>query len=167
MPKKLANNTLVGDVQFEWSIQEYEQHSRNFLWYALMTVVGVCLVLTGIFTGNFLFSLIIILFAIILFLQSHQTPPQITFKITELGLVIGGRFYPYQELSDFFIVYNPLEGIKTLFVETKSVTSPLLRIPLLDENPLEVKQVLGQYLLENLEKEEPLSERLARNWRLH
>ena len=45
----------------------------------------------------------IILFAIILFLQSHQLPPQVDFKITELGIIVGGRFYTYSEFNNFYI----------------------------------------------------------------
>lgn len=166
MPEQITEKTLIGDIQHEWTIQEYEQRSRSRAWYILAIVFGIGMVLVGIFTGNFLFSLIIILFSIILFLQSHQPAPQISFKISELGIIVGNRFYPFSELTEFFIVYNPLEDVKTLFIETKSVLRPILRVPLLDENPLEIKQILSQYLAENIEKEEPLSDRLARNWRL-
>jgi hypothetical protein len=107
------------------------------------------------------------LFAIILFLQAHQDPKQISFKITELGVVVGNRFYSFSELDSFFIIYNPPD-VKTLFLETKEVLKPMIRVPLLDMNPVDVKNVLRAYLPENFEREnEPLSDRAARNWQIH
>lgn len=167
MPKPLDQKTILGEVLHEWTIQEYEQHERGVRWYIIMIIVGLGMVFYGVLSGNFLFALIIILFAIILFLQSHQTPPQVRFQITELGVVVGNRFYSYLEFSGFYIIYNPPE-VKTLYLETISSWRPKLIIPLLDINPIEVKHTLREFLPEHTEKEEePLSDRAARNWRLH
>ena len=100
-------------------------------------------------------------------MQSHQKPLKVPFKITELGIVIGNRFYGFSELESFYIVYEPPE-VKTLFFETKSSFRPLLRIPLVDANPLKVRVSLKEFLSENFEKEEePYSDTFARNWKLH
>lgn len=167
MPKPLAEDVLIGSILHRWTIQEYDQHQRGVLWYIFMTSAGLILVAYGLISSNFLFSLIIILSAIIIFLQSHQAPQQILFQITELGVIIGNKFYSYGELDNFYIIYNPPE-IKTLFIETKSALRPMLRIPLLDENPIEVRQDLRKYLDEDLEKEEePRSDTVARRWKIH
>ncbi len=151
----------------EWTILEYEQHERNLAWYVIMGLAGLFLVGYGLLTGNFLFALIIILFAIILFLRSHQTPNQVLFQITELGVVVGSRFYPYTELKDFYIIYNP-PAVKTLFLNPNSIMRPILHIPLLDKNPVEVKHSLRAFLPEDLEKEkEPISEEIGRSWKMH
>ena len=167
MPKPLTEDIITGDVLHEWTIQEYDQHERGTWWYILMLSVGLVLVAYGLFTQNFLFSLIIILAAIILFLQSHQSPLQVPFRIAELGLMVGNRFYPYTELERFYIIYNPSE-VKTLFIETKSVLRPTLRVPLLDQDPVTVRQTLLEFLEEDMEKEqEPLADRAARMWKIH
>jgi len=168
MPEKITEQTLVGDTLHEWTVQEYEHHSdRGRLWYFLMITLGLVLVVYGMVTGNFLFALIIILSAIILFLQSHQTPPQVLFQITELGVILGSRFFAYSELENFYIIYSPPD-VKTLYLEPKGVMRPRITIPLLDTNPIEVKHTLREFLEEDFEKEdEPLSDRAARNWRIH
>ena len=166
MPQKITEETLLGDIIHEWTILEYEKHTRGMVWYILAAVLGLALVLYGVFTGNFLFSLIVILAAIILFMQAHQDPRQIPFQITDLGVIVGTRFYPYSEFENFYIIYNPPE-VKTLFIETKNTLQPMLRIPLLDMNPIEVKHSLREYLPEDIEKEEPLTDRAARNWKIH
>jgi len=168
MPNKIEQDApQIGEVLHQWEVPEYEQHERNAGWYILMFSIGIGLVLYGILTGNFIFALIIILFAIILFLQSHQVPQLVPFKITDLGIIIGDRFYLYSELSGFYLIYQPPE-VKTLYLDTKSFFRPLLRIPLLDNNPVEIRHALREFLTEDLEKdEEPAADRLARNWRLH
>ena len=167
MPKKLYDVASVGNVQHQWSVTEYERHDRAPFWYVFMISIGIVLVVFGLFTGNFLFSLIIILFAIILFLQSQQHPIEVPFLITNVGVVVSDRFYSYSELKEFYIIYQP-PAIKTLYIETGSVWHPRLHIPLYDQNPVEVRHTLQNYLIENIEKEdEPLSDRLSRNWGIH
>ncbi len=54
-----------------------------------------------------------------------------------------------------------------LFFQSKSALEPMVRIPLLDTDPVEVRFSLLQYLPEDSEKEdEPISDQLARNLRL-
>jgi len=167
MPKKIDEDILTGDTLHEWTIQEYEQHDRGVGWYIVMILAGLALVLFALLTGNFLFALIIVLFGIIMFLQSHQVPPQVPFKITELGVILNNRFYAWSEFTGFYIIYQP-PHVKTLFIETDSAFRPLLRIPLLDIDPISVRNTMQDYLEEDLEKEEePMSDRFARNWRIH
>lgn len=170
MPQIIGKNgqdVLTGKVLHTWEVTEYEQHERPTAWYVIMLVLGTTLVGYGLFTNNFLFALIVVLFAIIIFLQAHQAPHQLPFSITDLGVIVNNRFYAYSELSDFYLVYNPPE-VKTLFLEPESVLRPRLRVDLGDQDPLEIKFSLRQFLVENSAKEEePLSDRIAREWRIH
>jgi len=167
MPKPLTEDLVIGDILHEWTLSEYERHERGGKWYVLTLFGAVLLVVFAIFTDNFLFALVILLGVIIMFLQHHQEPPQVLFQITELGVVVGKKFYPYRELSEFYIIYQP-PLVKGLFLGTKSSVRPTLRIPLYDQNPVEVRHTLLEHLDEDLEKEEePLSESIVRFWKLH
>lgn len=166
MPQQLSQQTLIGDVAHLWEVKEYEQHDRPWSWYVFMLSLGLFFVLYGMFTGNFLFSLVIILSGIIFFLQSKQSPQMVPIFISELGIGIGNKFYKYSELNSFYIIFRPHE-IKMLYIETESTLSPLLRIPLDGNNPLEVRATLEKYLDEDYQKEEePVSEAFVRGWKL-
>ncbi len=163
---KPGNSVMTGEVLHTWEVTEYERHERPTAWYVIMLVVGLFLVGYGLLTNNFLFALIIVLFAIIIFLQSHQEPHQIPFTITDLGVILNNRFYAYSEITDFYIIYN--EDVKTLFLEPESSLRPRLRVSLTNQDPMEIKYALRQFLTENIEKEEePFSDRIAREWRIH
>jgi hypothetical protein len=167
MPKIISEDTLIGDVLHQWTVQEYEPHDRGSSWYAIMGTIAGLLVLFGMFTGNFLFALVVVLASIILFVQGKQDPLKVSFAITALGVIVGNRFYPYSELYSFYIIYNPPE-VKMLYVETKGLTRPLLRIPLGENNPIEVRSTMRKYLEEDIDQEEePTGDTLARRWRIH
>ncbi len=168
MPTSIQERTPLGDILAEWRITEYSQHERNHAWYIIMGFLGFLFVLYGIFSGNFLFSLIIILAGIILFLQSKQTPLVVTVAICTNGFIIGNRLYPFSELEKFYIIYRPEEDLKTLFFDTKSPFRPMLRIPLEDQNPIEIREHLKGFLVEDVEKEdEPAGDTVARKWQIH
>ncbi len=165
MPQQITEETSIGNPIFEWTFPEYEKMSRGRWWYIIMGGIGLVFVVYGMFTGNFLFSLIIALFGIILFIQQHQDPHVIPFAITDLGVIVSSRFYPYAELEAFYIIYEP--PVKTLFFETKTLIRPLMRVPMTDQNPIDVRFILLEFLPENLEKDiEPTADIAARNWKI-
>lgn len=166
MPQVLQDNTMIGDIIEEWEVNEYEHYGHPMAWFVIMGSLGSILLLFSIITGNLLFSAIIILSGIILYLQNNQTAQVVPVAIAELGIVIGNRFYPYKELDTFFLVYQPPQ-VKILFIETKSSLRPMLRIPLLEQNPIALRGTLRKYLKEDLEKEEPASDKIARWWQIH
>jgi len=168
MPKNVSKEeVIIGDVLHEWSMPEYEKHHRNRAWFAIMSVLGAGFVFYAILTSSFIFALIVMLFGIVLFLQSHQDPIIIPFQITDLGIIINNRFYNYDELEEFYIIYHPPQ-VKTLFFETKKYSQTRLRIPLMDMDPNEIRATLREYIEENIEKEdEPFSDKFAREWQIH
>lgn len=165
MPQQITEETSLGNPLHEWSFPEYEKFSRGRLWYVIMGGLGIVFIVYGMLTGNFLFSLIIALFGIILFIQQHQDPHEILFAITDLGVIVGNRFYQYSELDAFYLIYEP--PTKTLFLETKTLVRPLIRVPLTDQNPLDIRFALLEFLPEDLEKNsEPASDIASRNWKI-
>ncbi len=164
MPQIITDPDAIGAILHEWEVNEYEQHDRPRRWYVVMGLMGAALVVYALVTQNFLFALIIVLFAMVLFLQSHQTAPKVVVRVTDRGVGIQHRFYEWSELDNFFIIYRPPE-VQTLFIDTKTSLRPRLRLPLLDNDPNDLRFTLRQYLPEDTETEdEPLSDRVARMW---
>jgi hypothetical protein len=166
MPKTLHRDISTGDVLHLWRFNEYISHDRNFLWYIIFSFLGIGLVVYAIWTDNYLFAFIIVLVGIILFIQSKQSSPEVQCAITEGGVILGDKFYGYGEFEEFFIVHQPPD-ISVLFIETKDVYRPNISIPLVENDPMDIRSSLREFLPENLEKdEEPLSELVTRLWRI-
>jgi len=167
MPKTISPNMAIGEVLHLWKIKEYDSYARGYLWYTIVAVFGLAFVGYGIYTDNFLFAFVIVLFGIILFLQAKQKSPEIQCAITEMGVLVGDKFYHYSELDEFFIVYEPPQ-VKNLYFETKDMYRPKIILPLDETDPIEIRSSLREFLPENPDKEEEtISEVLRRGWKLH
>ena len=149
-----------------WNFPEFNAEPRSHRWYLWFGILACLLIGLGIFTDNFLFSIIIVLVSLVIFLRNWRTPGQIHFAFTPQGLHVGRNFYSMKEIQEFWIAYQP-PTVDTLYFEFNSVWRPTLAVPLNGNNPLQVRELLLQYLPENLEKdEEPLADSLARVLRL-
>ncbi len=157
----------IGDIVFDWEVNEYEKHDRNKRWYVITAIVGVALLLYSVISGNYLFTLVVVLFGIVLFLQDMQQPMQVSFAVTETGIVVGSTYYPFKEITSYWIIYNPPE-VKNIYFTTNSILKHRLQVPLLDIDPRPIREYLNQFLIEDLDQEEePLSDRLGRMFKLH
>ena len=168
MPKDLTKeNVNAGKIIYEWTVREYEQYERGRGWYIMMGVASLALLIYAVVTANYLFSLVIMLFGIILIMHELQEPQEVYFGITESGIILGKKYYRYSELGNFWIVYNPPE-VKNLYFSINNVLKHRLQVPLLDYDPRAIRDYLNQYLTEDLDQEEePLSDRLARLLKIH
>ncbi|MBU2228918.1 hypothetical protein KJ810_00765 [Patescibacteria group bacterium] len=143
----------VGKTILQWKFPEYEEHVRGFVWYIVTGIISISLLIYAIIVSNFLFAIIIVIVDLIILIQINRKPDRIDFKITDEGVVIGTSFTPYKNISNFWIVYNPPK-VKTLYINYKATIRPDITIPLENKNPLRVREVLLQYIEEDLEKEE-------------
>ncbi|MCI0479630.1 hypothetical protein L0Y59_03735, partial [Candidatus Uhrbacteria bacterium] len=116
----------------------------------------------AVVTANFMFAFLILLAAIILVLAGNEDPHSVLVQVGMNGVVLDGRLYEFKDLSNFSIVYHPPET-KILYLETKNVVKPRLRIPLDGQNPVEIRDHLKKFMEENLLlQEEHFSDIVAR-----
>lgn len=147
---------IHGKTLAEWKIPEYIKYDRTFGWYVVIGGVGAVLLVYALWTANFLFALLIVITAVIIYQTHRRQPRELDFKITEDGLEIGERFYAYKNLKKFWIIYEPPE-VKTLYFETQRWLHPELSIFLKNMNPVTVRKILLKYLEEDLEQEDESS----------
>jgi hypothetical protein len=168
MPKDLTKEEVnTGEVVYEWLIKEYEQYDRSKRWYIIMSLLGVVLVGYALYSANYLFALVLVLFGIVLYLHEMQAPLDVYFAITEVGIIIGKKFYRFSELGNFWIIYNP-PTVKNLYFKLGATIKNRLRVPLLDYDPRPVREHLIKFLAEDTEQEEePISDRLSRVFKIH
>ncbi len=141
-----------------WRIPEYEKHQRGFRWYLIGSIMAAVLAGLSIFTPNFLFDspnylfLIIIVLSAAILLLINVMAGEVDFTITSDGIEVGDKFYDYDELKNFCVLFKPREELKSLYFEFKSNFRPRLHIPLGDANPLEVREILLAFLNEDLDR---------------
>lgn len=155
-----------GKIVTKWTFPEFTKVYKGDSWWIILGLIGGVFLVYSVLTFNFLFSIAIILIYFIIFTHQSYNPREIEFIITELGVIIDDTFYPYHEIKQYWILYNPPE-VKYLYLDIKKFISPVRRIPLQDINPLFVREVLSKYLFEELSPDdEPFSDALGRALKL-
>jgi len=156
----------IGDILLTWQTKEFEKHHRTKHWYFWMIVVTVGFVAWSFWTGNILFSLIILMAAIFIFMLGEKNPRDVAFSITNLGIVLGEKFVPYKNIENFWVVYE-LPDLKNVYFDLKSLMTPRFTINLEKENPVKVREILLLYIKEDLKREgEPLTDIICRIFRI-
>ncbi|MFA5021875.1 MAG: DUF5673 domain-containing protein [Patescibacteria group bacterium] len=154
-----------GQIFFAWKFPEFHPHQRGRGWYITGGIVAILLLIFSIFTADVLFGLIIILSTLIILLF-QQSKNEVEFKITEDGILVNSKFYKYKAIKNFYIIYEPPE-VKTLYFEPNNLFIPRIPIYLDSQNPVKIREVLKQYLDEDLEREEePMSDAMSRTFKL-
>jgi hypothetical protein len=161
-------NTLTeyGKILAAWQVDEFPNHDRSRLWYVLGAIGAVALIIHAIFTANFLFAIIVLLGGLIILLSTFRAPEKLEVAITSTGIIVGDHYHPYKEIKDFSIAYEPPE-VKLLYFDFVSSWSPLISIPLEDNDPNYLRECLLPFCLENLERtEETLTDYVKRLYKL-
>lgn len=160
------NGPFRGEVLLGWPVDEFERHERGVLWYVIFLILASTGLFYSLISQNFLFAVIIIMFGVIIGLSSLREPQQMDFVVTEVGVGVGHQFFTFKELRNFWMLYD--EDVKNLYFEFRKSMRPHLVVPLYDIDPLPVRDLLLEFLDEDLDedKEEPLSDFFGRVLRL-
>ena len=156
----------AGASIMSWEAWEFPLVNRTKRWYIVASVIGLMMILYSVFTANFIFGAIILMFAVIILIQDLKKPARLAAHITSKGLVFGDDYYPFEEIRDFSLTYDPPD-INTLYVTFHSRIQPMLSIGLEDLNPNNVRRTLLPFVFENLEREgESLTDVLRRVYKI-
>ncbi|MFH1193766.1 MAG: hypothetical protein V1661_02115 [bacterium] len=149
----------------KWQIPEYPQYHRGKMWYLIAAIIAVALLISAIVTGNFLFTIIIIIGMLISLLSSWHAPKMVDFKLTGDGVMIDGLFYSWDKFQSYWIVKN--EETTNLGLDLTNWLKTDLYVPLLGVSEAEVEKYVSNFLKKNPDrKEEPMSYLLGRKLKI-
>lgn len=158
----VPTSSNFGRVIHQWEIPETAQYRRGRLWYAVAFIIILSLAAYAIFTANFLFALMVALFAAIILVGHSRAPLMLNVAITEQGVAINNRLYRYPDLKSFWIIDEP-PAVKNLYLEFQSSLRPPLSFHLDTQDCVQIRQTLARFLAEDGEKkEEPIADILSR-----
>ncbi|OGY84418.1 MAG: hypothetical protein A3F54_00575 [Candidatus Kerfeldbacteria bacterium RIFCSPHIGHO2_12_FULL_48_17] len=161
-----AADPMLGNIHAEWYFDEFATYDRDRQWYTIAIGIAVILLVYAIWTASYLFAIIILIVAIILFLQHKRQPLAIRFRIADKGISFDEKPYTWYELDNFWLAYQP-PVVKRLYFVAKAEWKPEISIPLENQNPLVIRRILLRFLKEDLEKEtETPADAIARRLRI-
>jgi hypothetical protein len=155
-----------GDVLMEWTFPEFVRHERSRGWYIGYIIITLILLGFCVWTKNYTFAMLIVLFTLVLIIRLRREPLPVQVKIYDEGILVGTDYHPWRELKEFAIIYRP-PIVKKVYFTFKSGLRPELDIALEQANPIQLRQHLSERLLENAAREEePIGDQLTRSLKL-
>lgn len=159
--KARSDGTIYGEEILAWTAPEYANHAKSERWTMVAGVFAVSLIAYGLISAQYTMAIAFALLAAVYHLVHNHPEREITIRVTGLGLVVAGQFYPYAEISDFWIVYDP-PAVSKLYIRPRKRLGHDLAIELVDQDPQLVRSILETQVHEIVGKTESMTQRMAR-----
>jgi hypothetical protein len=148
-------------VYAKWQALSYPHYERGVLWYAVTGLIAGLILIASFWTYNFLLAVVVLMVAIVMVIQGGTKPPTIEIEITAQGIRRGPRFFNFKSIDNFWIVYEP--PVKSLHIIVPRSIFPTVHIPIEGQNPVELRNILKQFIKEDLTREsEPVFDTISR-----
>lgn len=110
-----------------WSASEYIEHEKNTSWYLMLGLVALLLAaVVFLITKDKISSGVVIFGALALAIYGARPPQQITFQLSDRGLTISNKYFPYEVFKSFAVV--PEGGITSVVFVHHKRFAPLTTI---------------------------------------
>jgi hypothetical protein len=144
------------NVEMSWIAPEYPKHKRGKLWIIIIVGLLLAAIILGVMHKAWTFSLAIGVFAIVYFIIHKQQPSDVEVSISDIGIKVGERKYPFPRIKSFWMVYEP-PFIKTLNIKVLDEFAVDIAIELNSQDP----SIIRNYLIERIPEKEGNSESLS------
>jgi len=152
--------------EISWQALDMAPKNRSPFWYMVFAILSAGAIIFALFyDGSVLTLITFILMISVIVLFSFHPPKKINHEINPEGIIVGENFYPYSIIRKFWIEYQP-PHTKTLNFETSTYLNNKIIVQLGDQNPVDVKMMLSEYLVEDLEHQYSLREILAKRLKI-
>lgn len=144
----------------DWSIQEYTQRKKSTDWYWGVGIVAIAGVVLSAVFGNFLLAVLILISGVLLIAFSGKNPEIIYVDISEQGIGVQNKLYPYHNIKNFWILDRGDAPAK-LILNIERMVNPILSLPIHPDVPLEgLREILLTFITE-LEMDEPIGDKIS------
>ena len=145
---------------FSWSGHLYPNSSFKTVILAAIILFAIA-VLVQIFQKSIMTTIFFALLGAVLLLNALKKQRLEMFEINPAGIKIDDHLYDFRHLGSFWIEYDLMLGIKELSLQTKKWYMPYVKIPIAEQNPVQLRNILLEFLPE-VEHKDTLIEVLAR-----
>lgn len=147
----------MGNDHITWNALEYPVREKTTDWYWALGIMAIAGAVASYILGNILFSILILLGAFTVAAYGARRPHMVEFEIDRRGVRSGATLYPHSSLASFWIIEGEEES--KILLQSGKVLMPYIVIPLGEENPEMVREILLNYLKEE-EHVEPFAQRI-------
>lgn len=149
------------DHVIKWEAPEYIKHEKSLIWFIIASIIAIGLIVYAGFVGNWTMIVAIVVVSALYVWMHGQTPKNIQILVSRTGIKFGEKEIPYQNISNFWIIYHP-PYVKTLNIKSNSRFFPDLAIELGEQDPAELRTFLCEHVREEEGKVEHFSDTVIR-----
>ena len=147
---------------FSWIAPEYLQHPKSIRWWVIAGIVLLIAIMLEAIVTNWTMLVATLVFGLLYaYLHYYRPPRYVKINISELGIKLGYKKIPYEEIEAFWIIYDP-QYIKRLYLRLKGKLIPDVVIELEQQDPEAIRQYLGDRIVEITGMRENLTDVILR-----
>ncbi len=131
-----------------WRTKEYNYYPKGYIWKTIFFLISLIIIVIFVFwLKNYSLTILTIASLITFYILAHKKPKEITILINNKGIKVGRSFFPYKNIKSFWIFYQE-KGDKELSLRIKALLTPDLKILIGNQNPIQLRRTLLQYIPE-------------------
>jgi hypothetical protein len=159
--KEKPEQNVWGEVILQWQMPEYPHQDKGQGWYMTAGVIVLAIIAYGLITAEYIMAIAFALLAGVYYILHNEAPKNITVSITTLGIVIEKDFYQFSDIESFWIVYVPPK-VRLFYLRPAKKWSSDIKLELMDQNPMVLRQLLQPYIKELPGQGESLIDKISR-----
>ena len=147
----------------EWRAPEFRHYQKNAAWFITFGIIVAMIIAYQVFQSDWFGAVTIFIMAVLFGIFAMHKPKEVTVTLSTEGVHIDDSYIPYTRIKNFTIVDS--ENHKTLNLETTAYINHLLTIELAEQDPEEVREILGELLPENEIEGETMIQKISHKFR--
>jgi hypothetical protein len=144
----------------KWEAPEFNVYSHSWVYYLLTALAFFAVVGYSIYSKDWFIIIVAIVLAGFFYWYPLIKPQAASYTITQLGIYINDRIYPYSEIHSYWLFINQKENKLNIIFNKKYL--PQLSMLLLDIDPLTVRGILSKYVPEQEGRTESVVDKFIR-----
>lgn len=149
-------NEEVRGIAWEAYEHHHIERKSDWFWGAGILIVASCI--ASILLGNTLLGILIATGGVVMLILAARPPKIVSYAVTQRGLRIDEKLYPYTTLEAFYIDEDYHFGPQ-LLVRSEKLFMPLLILPIPEEHSDIIEAIIAERLPEQ-HIEEPFSDKV-------
>lgn len=134
-----------GNIIYSYEALEFDKYHKSPTWYVMFSAIFILLLIYAIITRSPITFVVFLLLFIVILLISNKEPKNILIEITKNGINLDRkRTFRYQDIDTFGVFIR--DDVRFISIYLTEGMMRYARIPLGEENPEDIADILEQYI---------------------